>query len=120
MVLVPLLFERLRPVGYAGIVVPVAFVAAILATRRYVDIKLLPAFAGPLAAPMNAAIFIRAGIVGWRCGGVVWRWDSLSVAAVASRYVYPVPVTEAWCQLARRRYCAPGLPRPFVYATVTH
>jgi hypothetical protein len=35
--------------------------------------RVLPALLGPLAAPVNAAAFVRAGLLGWWRGGVRWR-----------------------------------------------
>jgi len=48
-------------------------VAASVLLARWGGGRLLPALLGPLVAAVNAAAFVRAGLLGWWRGGVVWR-----------------------------------------------
>jgi len=80
--LAPVLLAALAAFGPTRwVVMPalVVIVAAILATIDLVRIGrndwagLVAALAFPLAAPILAAMFIRASVLGWRRGGVMWR-----------------------------------------------
>ncbi|MBL7141472.1 MAG: glycosyltransferase [Planctomycetes bacterium] len=62
-----------HPAAWAlAAVVPVSAAANIL-MARWARGRVIPALLGPLAAPISAAAFVRAGLLGWRRGGVMWR-----------------------------------------------
>jgi cellulose synthase/poly-beta-1,6-N-acetylglucosamine synthase-like glycosyltransferase len=72
--LVPLAIPGLWPAGCAGAVVFLVFLASALAMRRWGEGGLWRrALATPLAAPLVAGVILRAGFLGWRRGGVMWR-----------------------------------------------
>jgi glycosyltransferase involved in cell wall biosynthesis len=57
----------------AGLAMLAAAVASIVIIHRWTRFPLLPGLAFPLAAPIGAALLLRAGLLGaWR-GGAVWR-----------------------------------------------
>lgn len=68
-----LFFDNLRLIGYAGVAVFIAFVFSIIVVTRWGKARILPNLASPLAAWLMAAMFIRAGLVGRRRGGIAWR-----------------------------------------------
>ena len=71
--LVPLFFDKVRFVGYAGIVVLAGFVFSIVMVTRWGRARILPNLAGPLTVWLMAVQFIRAGLLGWWRGGIAWR-----------------------------------------------
>ena len=71
--LLGLSFDKLRLVGYGGIAVFGLFVVSIIMISRWGRVRILPNLAGPATAWLMAWMFIRAGFVGWRHGGVNWR-----------------------------------------------
>jgi hypothetical protein len=72
--LVPLAWEETRPIGCAGLAVTAAFLASVLPLRGWGRGGLwLRAFATPLVSPVVAVALLRAGILGWRRGGAMWR-----------------------------------------------
>ena len=71
--LLPLATERLRPIGYAGLGVIVAFAFCVVCLSRWAKERMVPALAAPLAVLPLAIVFVRAAMVGRRRGGVVWR-----------------------------------------------
>jgi cellulose synthase/poly-beta-1,6-N-acetylglucosamine synthase-like glycosyltransferase len=82
--LLPLLSPELRWIGFAGIAVFLVFLLSALTIRRWVGGKFVPALAGPLAAPLLAALLVRAAFLGWKRGGVLWRGT-----------LYPAPMLRA-------------------------
>jgi hypothetical protein len=72
--LVPLAWEGMRPIAYAGIAVPAAFLASALPMRGWGREGLwLRALATPLVSPVVVFALLRAGYLGWRRGGATWR-----------------------------------------------
>jgi glycosyltransferase involved in cell wall biosynthesis len=72
--LLPLAFDPVRPAGYAGFGVLAACAAAVgRATPWNRRAAILRSLAGPLTAPLLAALTIRAAILGRRRGGILWR-----------------------------------------------
>ena len=71
--LVPLFFDKMRLIGYGGVVVFGAFVFSVVVLGRWGKGRILPGLLGPLAVWPLIWMFIRAGIVGSRRGGVAWR-----------------------------------------------
>jgi hypothetical protein len=72
--LAPLAWEETRPVGWAGLAVTAAFLASALPLRGWGRGGLwLRAFATPLVSPVVAFALLRAGWLGWRRGGAMWR-----------------------------------------------
>ena len=69
----PLAWAGGRPAGYAGLGVLACFFASAMLFARWVGEAPAAALAQPLTAPILAALFLRAGILGRRRGGVVWR-----------------------------------------------
>ena len=72
--LVPLATEEFRMIGYGGIAVTAAYLATVFQASRWAGWRrLLPGLAGPLTAPLMAAMVLRSAWLGRRRGGVVWR-----------------------------------------------
>ena len=72
--LVPLAWEETRPIGCAGLAVTAAFLASVLPLRGWGRRGLwLRAFGTPLVSPVVAFALLRAGLLGWRRGGAMWR-----------------------------------------------
>ncbi len=71
--MVPLFFDKVRIIGYLGVVVFGAFVFSVVVLGRWGKGRILPGLFGPLAVWLLVWMFVRAGIVGWRRGGVAWR-----------------------------------------------
>ena len=68
-----LFFDKFRIVGYAGVAVLGFFVVSVSLISRWAKVNLLPNLAGPISAWIMAALFIRAGLVGRKRRGVIWR-----------------------------------------------
>lgn len=73
LLLAALFFDKVRFVGYVGIAVFGVFIFSIITLSRWAKAKILPALLGPLTAWLLVAMLVRAGILGWRRGGVAWR-----------------------------------------------
>jgi glycosyltransferase involved in cell wall biosynthesis len=72
--LLPLCSARLRPVGYGGIAVFLAYVLSVVLLVRWTKSRTLPALLSPfVTAPIYFVVILRAGILGRRRGGVLWR-----------------------------------------------
>jgi hypothetical protein len=71
--LVPVAWPATRAVGYAGIAVAAAFLVTVALIRRWYGGSVLPMLLGPLAAPVSAAMMVRAAVLGKRRGGAAWR-----------------------------------------------
>ncbi len=71
--LVPLAWPELRPIGFVGVPVFAAFVFTAFVTTAAKRWHVAPLLVGPLVAPIVAALIWRAGYLGWRRGGAVWR-----------------------------------------------
>ena len=71
--LLPLFSRELRWIGFAGFAVVLVFLLSAFTLNRWVGGKLVPALAGPLAAPLLAGLLVRAAFLGWKRGGVLWR-----------------------------------------------
>ena len=80
LLLVPLFFDKLRFVGYGGIVVFAGFVLSVITVSRWAKARVLPNLAAPFTVWLMAAVFIRAGLLGWWRGGVAWRGTLYSAA----------------------------------------
>jgi len=71
--LVPLAFPATRPIGYAGLPILSAFLFTTVLLSQAARWRLLPLLLTPLLAPVTVALVWRAGYLGWRCGGAMWR-----------------------------------------------
>jgi cellulose synthase/poly-beta-1,6-N-acetylglucosamine synthase-like glycosyltransferase len=80
--LVPLAFHETRLVGCGGIAVLTAFVASVLVMTRWGRAEVLPALIAPAVMVLGAAVFVRAGLLGWWRGGVLWRGTLYPSAAL--------------------------------------
>jgi hypothetical protein len=58
---------------WAGLLMAVAAVASTVIMHRWVRHRLLPGLLSPLGALLGAMLFLRAGWLGFRRGGVMWR-----------------------------------------------
>jgi hypothetical protein len=63
----------LRAVGFGGLAVLAVFLATAVLMSRWGRQPIGPLLLGPLLAPFSAVIAIRAGLLAWRRGGIVWR-----------------------------------------------
>jgi hypothetical protein len=68
-----LFVDGLRPLGCVGLATMAAFLLASILISRWAGASALPALAIPLVAPLSAMVVLRAAVVGWRRGGLVWR-----------------------------------------------
>lgn len=71
--LVPLAFPATRPIGYAGLPILSAFLLTTVLLSQAARWRLLPLLLTPLLAPVTVALVWRAGYLGWRRGGAMWR-----------------------------------------------
>ena len=71
--LVPLAFPATRPIGWAGVPIFLAFATTAILLSRTARWRLAPLLLTPFFAPVAAALAWRAGYLGWRRGGAVWR-----------------------------------------------
>jgi glycosyltransferase involved in cell wall biosynthesis len=67
------LFGTQRLANILGIILFHCFVIPALAFARWSKSPKLPAAFTPLTAPLSAIMAVRAGWLGWKRGGVVWR-----------------------------------------------
>ena len=80
--LVPLAFQETRLVGCGGIAVLTAFGVSVLVMARWGRAKVFPALVAPAVMVLGAAVFVRAGLLGWWRGGVLWRGTLYPSAAL--------------------------------------
>ena len=71
--LVFLFFDKLRLLGYGGIVVFAGFVLSVITVSRWAQARIWVNLLSPLTAWLLAGLFIRAGLVARQHGGVNWR-----------------------------------------------
>jgi hypothetical protein len=71
--LLGLLGSGTRIAGLLGIPIVLLFVCSAVGFARWGRARIGPALIAPLTAWVTAAVLLRAGILGWRRGGVVWR-----------------------------------------------
>jgi len=71
--LLPLLFGSVRWLGWLGVAAAALAAASSAVLARWARGPVLPAVLGPLAVPLLMAMFLRAGVLGRRRGGVMWR-----------------------------------------------
>jgi len=71
--LLPMLSPETRMAGLLGIPVALLFVYSATAFSRWGCARTAPALLAPITACVSVAILLRAGLLGWRRGGVVWR-----------------------------------------------
>jgi cellulose synthase/poly-beta-1,6-N-acetylglucosamine synthase-like glycosyltransferase len=71
--LVPLAFPATRPIGYAGLLILSAFLLTTVLLSQAARWRLLPILLTPILAPVTVALVWRAGYLGWRRGGAMWR-----------------------------------------------
>jgi len=71
--LVPLGFPQTRTVGWAGLAPLAAFLVTVVVTTRWGGGRVMPALLTPLVVLLNLGMFLRAGVLGWWRGGVLWR-----------------------------------------------
>jgi len=62
-----------RIAGLLGIPIALLFICSAIGFARWGRARIGPALIAPLTAWVTAAVLIRAGILGWRRGGVLWR-----------------------------------------------
>jgi len=82
-----------NPAAWAlAAVVPISTASEILMSR-WARGRVVPALLGPLAAPVNAAAFLRSALLGWRRSGVLWRGTLYPSEALRAgrRVVLPPP-----------------------------
>jgi len=80
--LVPLAFDGTRLVGCGGIAVLAAFLVSVVVMTRWGRAGVLPALIAPAVMVLGAVIFVRAGLLGWWRGGVLWRGTLYPSAAL--------------------------------------
>ncbi len=71
--LLGLLGSGTRIAGLLGIPIALLFVCSAVGFARWGRARIGPALIAPLTAWVTAAVLLRAGILGWRRRGVVWR-----------------------------------------------
>ena len=71
--LLPLAWPQTRLAGLPGLPIVLLFAYSAVAFARWGRARILPGLLAPFTACVTAAILLRAGILGWRRGGVVWR-----------------------------------------------
>ncbi|MDP6634843.1 MAG: glycosyltransferase family 2 protein [Phycisphaerae bacterium] len=78
--LLPLAWPQTRIAGLLGLPIAMLFICSSVAFARWGRARILPGLLAPFTALVTAAILLRAGILGLRRGGVVWR-DTLYPSA---------------------------------------
>jgi glycosyltransferase involved in cell wall biosynthesis len=71
--LLPLAWPQTRLAGLLGLPIAMLFACSTITFARWGRARVLPGLLAPLTAGITAVILLRAGILGWRRGGVVWR-----------------------------------------------
>ena len=71
--LLPLAWAKTRPAGLLGLPIAMLFAWSAVRFARWGRARILPALLTPFTACISTMILLRAGILGWRRGGVVWR-----------------------------------------------
>ena len=71
--LLPLAWPRTRLAGLPGLPIALLFAYSAIGFSRWGRARILPGLLAPFTAGVTAAILLRAGILGWRRGGIVWR-----------------------------------------------
>ena len=71
--LLPLIWPQTRPAGLLGVPIALLFAWSAVGFSRWGRARILPGLLAPLTAAVTAVILLRAGILGWRRGGIVWR-----------------------------------------------
>lgn len=80
--LVPLAFPATRTVGWAGLAPLAAFLVTVVVTTRWGGGRVMPALLTPVVVLLNLGMFLRAGVLGWWRGGVLWRGTLYPSAAL--------------------------------------
>jgi hypothetical protein len=84
------LWPSLRVAGLLGLASVVVFAAASVLLARWAKASAVRALLTPLVTPVTAYMTLRAGVLGWRRGGVAWRGTVYPAAALrAGRRVKP-------------------------------
>jgi hypothetical protein len=78
--LLPLAWAQTRLPGLLGLPIAALFVWSAVGFARWGRARIMPGLLTPLTVGVSALILLRAGILGWRRGGVMWR-DTLYPAA---------------------------------------
>jgi len=71
--LLPLAWPQTRLAGLLGLPIGMLFAYSSIAFARWGQARILPGLLAPFTAGVTAVILLRAGILGWRRGGIVWR-----------------------------------------------
>jgi glycosyltransferase involved in cell wall biosynthesis len=71
--LLPLAWPQTRLAGLLGLPIALLFAYSAVGFARWGRARILPALLAPFTAGVTAVILLRAGILGWRRGGIIWR-----------------------------------------------
>ena len=71
--LLPPAWPQTRLAGLPGLPIVMLFAYSAIGFSRWGRARILPGLLAPFTAGVTAAILLRAGILGWRRGGIVWR-----------------------------------------------
>jgi len=71
--LLPLIWPQTQLVGLLGLPIVILFALSAVGFSRWGRARILPGLLAPLTVCATVAILLRAGVLGWLRGGVVWR-----------------------------------------------
>jgi len=80
--LLPLAWPQTRLAGLPGLPIAMLFAWSTIALARWGRARIGPGLLAPFTAGITAVILLRAGILGWRRGGIMWRGTLYQSAAL--------------------------------------